>query len=309
LIQPLSVCPFEDYRPVLQAAGRAFCGESFFAPGPWDEPALWLHLTEEPPAGAAKIQPCASPLTLQNAPQDAWAYLRAARFTSRPGHADQLHLDLWWRGYNLAQDAGTFRYNAPPPWDNRLSSAFVHNTITLHGEDQMTRAGKFLYLDWAQADCTSHDNSADGCWERITARHDGYRRRGVLHYRSVTTFEDGVWLVEDSLLPAAAQALKPLQGRLHWLLPDWPYKWQPGELQIKSPHGWVTLQIFSPSGHALQISLLRAGETLRGPAQAPVWMGWVSPTYGVKQPALALLADFEGSLPIQLTTEWSFPKV
>ena len=33
---------------------------------------------------------------------------------------DQLHLDLWWRGLNIAQDAGTYLYNADPPWDNPL---------------------------------------------------------------------------------------------------------------------------------------------------------------------------------------------
>ena len=82
---------------------------------------------------------------------ETWAYLRAARFTGRPGHADQLHLDLWWCGLNVAQDAGTYLYNAPPPWDNALARSEVHNTLVVNGLEQMTRAGRFLYLERAQA--------------------------------------------------------------------------------------------------------------------------------------------------------------
>ena len=129
-----------------------------------------------------------------------WAYLRAARFTSRPGHADQLHLDLWWQGLNLAQDPGTYRYTAAPPWDNALASTLVHNTLSVDGREQMTRAGRFLYLDWAQA---SPARARPGCrmapGSGSRASHDGYRRLGVTHQRQVTAFQDGRWLVEDSL--------------------------------------------------------------------------------------------------------------
>jgi hypothetical protein len=47
---------------------------------------------------------------------------------------------------------GTFRYTAPAPWDNSLARTLVHNTIELNHQDQMKRAGRFLWLDWAQAE-------------------------------------------------------------------------------------------------------------------------------------------------------------
>jgi hypothetical protein len=103
-----------------------------------------------------------SPYTIHCPDGSSWAYLRLAHFKSRPGHADQLHLDLWWRGMNIAMDAGTFSYNNPPPWDNALSTTHVHNTITINGKDQMTRAGQFLWLDWAQAAVVTHDLDLTG---------------------------------------------------------------------------------------------------------------------------------------------------
>jgi putative peptidoglycan lipid II flippase len=53
-ILPLSDCDFADFRPVVQAGSRAFCGASAYAPGPWDELADWLSPpdTSEPAAPA-----------------------------------------------------------------------------------------------------------------------------------------------------------------------------------------------------------------------------------------------------------------
>ncbi|MEX1071664.1 MAG: heparinase II/III family protein [Anaerolineales bacterium] len=148
-ILPLSVQAFEDYRPALQAASLAFRGGSALANGIWDEMALWFGID---PAGQRR--------DIENGPiriegKNSWAYLRAAQFQERPGHADQLHLDLWWRGLNIAQDAGSYLYTAPQPWDNALTSARVHNTLTVSGREPMTRAGRFLWLDWAQGKVVS----------------------------------------------------------------------------------------------------------------------------------------------------------
>ena len=83
--------------------------------------------------------------------ENSWALIRAGRYTRRPFQADQLHVDLWWQGINLARDAGTYLYNGPPPWNNGLAGTAVHNTVTVDHHDQMRRAGRFLWVDWAQA--------------------------------------------------------------------------------------------------------------------------------------------------------------
>ena len=116
----LTICPFSDFRPVVQAASLAFTGEKPFKDGPWNEMALWfgqkLSLIER---YAHSKRP--SQKFLLESP-NSWAYFRAVKFSSRPSHADQLHLDLWWRGMNIARDAGTYLYNSASPWDNSLRS-------------------------------------------------------------------------------------------------------------------------------------------------------------------------------------------
>ncbi|MBL1196642.1 MAG: hypothetical protein HND51_20020, partial [Chloroflexi bacterium] len=108
-ILPLSTCTFEDYRPTVQAANLAFNEEQYFEAGPWGEMALWFGLPPAEKASPLNAQRPAgiitdTPHVLRNPNHKSWAYLRAARFTDRPGHADQLQLDLWWRGLNVAQD-------------------------------------------------------------------------------------------------------------------------------------------------------------------------------------------------------------
>ncbi len=319
-ILPLSNCGFDDYRPVLQASARAFLGEPTLPCGAWDEMGVWLgevgeeYSRQESGAGAGLIPVPDRLLVLRSS--HSWAYLRAANFMNRPGHADQLHLDLWWRGQNIALDAGTYLYNADPPWDNALARSLVHNTVTVNGLDQMTRVGRFLWLDWAQASGISLKQAEDGSWERGVAEHTGYRKLGVAHRRVVTAYRDNRWLVEDSLVPDNSKISPgdpPLAIRLHWLLPDWEWTLTRQEkranLQIVSPQGIIILSLsWSESqAHPATIQLVRAGELIAGSGAASPILGWYSPTYGVKVPALSYSLTLQSGLPCLLTSEWQLP--
>jgi hypothetical protein len=328
-LMPLTTLPFSDYRPIIQAARQAFAGERPFEAGPWDEMRLWLAPEDEdldlvnassqikgdPPP---ELGTGHGPHILRSKNSQSWAYLRVARFQHRPGHADQLHVDLWWQGINLAQDAGTFLYNASPPWNNSLTHTGVHNTVMINGQEQMHRAGRFLYLDWAQAEIvpTAAGSSPTQC--SLTAQHDGYRKMGIIHRRSVEE-KSGKWRIVDMALPVAWNSrLLDAEVRLHWLLPDVPWQLEPEATRISlhlffpqgTIHLWITSQAQSslPSENpAPRFSVFRAGERLVGlePPQ-PTW-GWASPTYGTKVPALALVYRVSGHLPITLLSEWVLP--
>ncbi len=306
LILPLSSTPFDDFRPTVQAAARAFLRTGLPA-GAWDELSLWLGLpVKEHTAGSEAY------MADHLRGRDSWAYLRASRFKSRLAHMDQLHFDLWWRGLNVARDAGTYLYNAEAPWDNPLVSTRVHNTVTVDGREQMTRGGRFLTLDWFPAYSKSRIETDEKVLGRTLAYHKGYRRLGVRHERVATVFTDGHWAVDDHLVFA-----KPGEHafRLHWLLLDG--EWEIGkrdagiELRVKSPHGWIRLLVrseFRIPGPELHVSLVRAGELLYGQRQVLPFEGWSSPTYGVKVPALSLAAEVTSSKYFSLISEFFFPK-
>jgi hypothetical protein len=189
----------------------------------------------------------------------------------------------------------------------------------------MTRAGRFLWLDRAQAQLVAHERAQDGAWERLTARHDGYRRLGLLHQRAVTAFQEGRWLVEDSLLKVGKLKaeglerddltlnLQPVTCNLHWLLPDW--EWEiivntesSTEIRLRSPWGWVMVKIQAGERAKLAgVQIVRAGQMLYGSGEAEPFLGWVSLTYGQKQPALSLTVAAAGIPPISMTTSWLLP--
>jgi len=306
-IFPLTTLPFSDFRPVADAAARAFLGYAL-TPGPWDEMALWFGLPRTENLLEIPRYHGSDHIYAPNS----WGYLRAARYRSRPSHADQLHFDLWWRGLNITLDPGTYHYNAPPPWDNALTSTLVHNTVTVEGREQMTRVSRFLYLDWADAAAQEHSANGASVIQRVSAQTGAYARLGIHHNRTVTVSADERWLVEDELLN---QRQEMRVFRLHWLLPDWEWEVEERgsifEIGLKSPQGWVTLRLsIQPSTFQHSASLVRAGEVMWGNlADCPPTRGWFSPTYSVKNPALSLAVEVQSAETVRFTTEFKFPTI
>ncbi len=297
-ILPLTVQPFADHRPVLQTAAASFQGGEAFEPGPWDEMRLWLA---NPRVAANPAKSAALRLEGDNS----WAYLRAATFSNRPGHADQLHLDLWWQGLNIACDGGSYLYNAPHPWDNALSSTRAHNTISIAGRDQMQRAGRFLWLDWSQAQLLEEQRDDSGNLIAARVAHNGYRSMNLRHERLVRLTNTDEWEIVDQLIRSSGHSGE-LAATLYWHMPDLQWRLQDETLTLDSQFGPIQIQ-FSSSANA-KASLLRAGDVLAGPAQPDPILGWRSPTYAKKEPALCLLLEAQGSAPLSFTTRWSFPR-
>jgi hypothetical protein len=236
--------------------------------------------------------------------------VRAGHYTRRPFQADQLHVDLWWHGLNLARDAGTYLYNGQPPWNNGLARTAVHNTVTVDRRDQMRRAGRFLWLDWAQASGRSFSaplsaspskTSADSpnCFE---GEHDGYRRLGVKHRRIVQCVTEDAWVIVDDLLGAGEHEL-----RLHWLLPDLPFEViadSPLCAVLSADKQRFRWNVFSSSSGSA--ALIRGGKILAGNIELrdrdEDLLGWESPTYGELCPAISLLYRAKALLPVRIVT-------
>jgi len=302
LILPLSVTLFNDFRATVQAAARAFL--RFQMPGGvWDEMSLWLGLGAHEKAYESSLY-----LADHLHGRDSWAYLRASTFPSRLGHMDQLHLDLWWHGLNVAQDTGTYLYNADLPWDNPLVTSRVHNTVTVDGRDQMARGGRFMTLDWFPAYSKSVVATDETVLGQVMAYHKGYR--GVRHERVVTVYTDERWVIEDKLI-----SKKPHTYRLHWLLPDWEWeietREQGVEISLKSPYGRIVLVLQSDTQLSILnslFSIVRAGEVVFGQRDVQPYEGWSSPTYGQKVPALSLAVEMKSISDAKFLSEFIFPK-
>jgi len=298
-IFPLTSLPHDDFRPVVDAAAKAFLHEDIYNQSNLAEMADWFDLKAA--VNPHPAQPQASDM-LKIDGAEGRAFIHAARFTDRPSHADQLHVDLWWRGVNIACDPGTYQYNAQPPWDNALISTQVHNTLTLDGKDQMLRAGRFLWLDWAQAEVLAYEVDDEGKLSWVTAEHNGFKSLDALHQRTLSA-SDKKWTVTDRIMPYGKTKGKEHEVRLSWLLPNWDWQIETeNKLHISGPKFSFSLEILGAEG----MNLFRAGENIYGDMEAQQIWGWRSPTYGEKEPALLVVAVLSGQPPMKIESIWRF---
>jgi hypothetical protein len=299
LILPLAIGEYGDFRSLLRL-DASILGRLALQPGPWDEAAVWF--AGNPPT-AAETKPLPIPKVetgyhrLGNA--DSWAMVRAGRYTRRPFQADQLHVDLWWRGINLARDAGTYLYNGEPPWNNGMARTAVHNTVTVDRRDQMRRAGRFLWVDWALASGRCYSSADQTAPDSFDGEHDGYRRVGVKHRREVQWLHGAGWVIVDDLLGTGEH-----EARLHWLAADLPFDVvdQPFQVTFTSELGrirWIFLASRPGEG-----GIIRGGESTAGEIAGAdtELLGWESPTYGELRPAVSLVYQTHARLPVRFVT-------
>lgn len=307
LLLPLSDRPREDFRPTLQAGTLLLRGERALEPGPWDDLACWLgllpHSTGEAQAAVRGFPtggdfPQSGLHRLASGPVR--GILRAVRFHGRPGHSDQLHFDLWWRGFNLACDAGSYLYNAPPPWQNPFSGAWCHNTLLVDGCEPMQAAGRFLWLGWGEARLGCRWTSPDGQVRLVEACRRGFRPGGIVHRRTALICGEDYVVIVDALQGAGEHLLE-----LNWLLPDMEWRLADGGLSFRTPAGPAALEV-----PGAELAIFRAGEAVHGglPDAASEPYGWHSPTYAVRRPALQIVCRARTRLPARLTSVWRLGK-
>ncbi len=300
-----------DYRPTLQALSLRFCGKNLFPPGHWDELNTWFPSPRPESIPEAASSPNPDSIfndTLLRVGDDAnWGLMQTLGYQGRPAHDDQLNVHLWRNGKPLSLDAGTYRYNALPPWNNGLKSAFVHNSLIINHMEPMTDAGKFLWLDWDRARVLSRDDHS------ASAEHTAFRRIGLSHVRRLEKTADG-WRITDQVNPLNYSAMRNSRYRLHWLLADQPFEVRDENngFCLKTASFSLRFSSLSTSSGMLALQVIRAGETvfayrnMQEKAKIQALSGWVSPTYGEKRPALSVIVTASAPPPFEIRSEWQF---
>jgi asparagine synthase (glutamine-hydrolysing) len=269
----------------VQATHFLSTGQRRLETGPWDEDLLWLfgpQALEKPVNSAPRsdlVAPVGGYLTLRST--HGFAFTRAAKFRHRPAQADMLHVDIWWRGLNIALDPGTYSYNSAAPWNNSLSGTRYHNTVTVDSLDQMDRAGRFLWLPWLRGASLNNIHSKTGHLAAWEGTHNGYLRLQdpVWYRRSLIRLGDDHWLIIDSL-----SARKVHEYRLHWLLIDAPHQFNAVRQTIDLQTACGNYRIVTASDSKSSRCRLD-----RGDAASPV--GWRSKYYHHREPALAVSTE------------------
>ena len=260
LLFQLTSRPIADFRPLLVHLAIAAGREPSVPAGACDEEAVWFGRDAATARAGASPSGSAGAYHVLRGPAS-FAFVHAGRHQHRPSHADQLHLDLWIAGTNVAIDLGTYRYTAPAPWANALADARVHNVPLPDGTTQARRLGRFFWLDWPAADVLATATGEDT--DALVAEVALIGERGATARRLVARAKDR-YVVVDRCRPAG--------GTVRWNLPVTTSIEVAGNGLCGDGPGWWLRCRGGTGSRALE----------RDPAVPG--SGWASPTYGGLEP-------------------------
>lgn len=283
LLSPWTTCDCRDYRPLINALSYITRRKRAFESGPWDEELLWFFGQEsldseiEPYHLQSESYPTTGLHILRNS-ENTFGMFRCGTVRDRFGQADQLHVDIWWNGFNIAIDGGSYLYNDELQYHRYFMGTKSHNTVTVDSQDQMLLYRRFKWLYWTKAHLLNYsDKYAEG-------EHCGYRRLGnaLTHRRAFKTLGASSFLVED-FLTQNGNTIHAFD--LHWLIQDFPwtvYKIEENKYVITfvTPKG--NYYLFIESDKDAELTINRAKDDILCPD------GWQSGYYGEKRPALSL---------------------
>jgi hypothetical protein len=180
-------------------------------------------------------------------------------------HADALSVEVRHRGVDILADPGTYCYHGEPQWRSYFRSTRAHNTLELDGTDQSASGGPFLWTRHARSRVLDHGHS------RWQAEHHGYAPAAV-HRRTVELDGPLVRIVDEIHGAASREGVLSFHlGPQVDVVLDGPsarLRWAGGSADL-----------------ALPTSLCWTAH--RGETSPP--LGWYSPGFGRKQPAVTLV--------------------
>jgi hypothetical protein len=188
------------------------------------------------------------------------------------GHADANSIWLSLDDAPIFVDAGTYLYHSGGDWRDAFRGTRAHNTLCLGGRDQSPIWGPFNWGPPARARLLAAEPGPD--W-RLVADHDGYVRRfGVRHRRELRATPGGFLLV-DSLIgrPCATEA-------------ECSFQLAPGLAVTGAGLDWTVAR---GEQTLLRLGFGAPGEVVVFNGDETRRRGWVSPAFGVKQPAPQLV--------------------
>ena len=220
LIGSWTECDYTDYRPLVQALSLIVRGAKAFSAGPWDEEAFWFignsvsECDVEPISLNSNASFIHQGLYVFRHSSSDFLVMRSGNVSSRYGQqADQLHVDIFSGGRNIAIDPGSYNYNRSLSIHNWFRGTLSHNTVIVGDMDQMIPHRKFKYLNWTKG-LAEHVNLNN--YPSIVGVHDGYTRlEGKWCHARVLVNIDKSLFVLDRVWPLKS-IVEGTQIRLHW---------------------------------------------------------------------------------------------
>ena len=134
LLFPIS--SYHDYLSTAKALMTLISGEDCAT----SEEVIWFYNKSGKRIIADTLTAAIPFLAVEN--NNITVFMNSHKYKRRPGHMDQLHVDMWIDGKNVFCDCGTYSYTQG--LGDELRSTRGHNTVLVNGKEQMKTLGRFL---------------------------------------------------------------------------------------------------------------------------------------------------------------------
>ncbi len=254
----LSGAHFRDYRPQLQALAGVLGMDAGLDTY---EDHQWYGLN----AGASDIwSPAHGIHQFANGgyyiirEPETLTFIKCGSYKDRPSQADNLHLDIWYRGENILLDGGSYKYNTDEETVRYFSGTASHNTVMIaypDDKDQMLKGGRFIWYYWTQRIDALLQEAKENFLFNGAIHVFTYIDKGIVHKRKIVK----------------------KRGIPEWVITD----------EVSGPLGIVTKQLWHAPVAAQQKMEIEAfgldGESKRTKLPLCVQDGWYSSLYGQKE--------------------------
>ncbi|WP_051294811.1 heparinase II/III family protein [Maridesulfovibrio bastinii] len=211
------------------------------------------------------------------------------------GHADALSVYLSAGGNEFLIDPGTYAYHTDRKWRDYFRGTSAHNTIRVDGEDQSVIGGNFLWRDKAEA--KPLEISLGGAIESFTGMHNGYSRLSdpVTVERSIS-FErrNSIVKIEDRLECSSSHTVEQF-----WHFSEKCCLSNPSNGIVVAENGGWRMTMSFPKNSDIKI--------ISGQEDPP--LGWISRSYGAKEPCSVVVCTKEIKNSSVLRVEFLIEKI
>lgn len=198
LIFPLSSCDYLNYKPQLNTLNYIINGKKLYEDGKHEEDLLWF-------CGLEAVKSNIISSIIRETKQfevggyyiirgnNSLGMIRCTKHSHRPGQADMLHFDLWYKGTNILTDIGSYSYNPEEEFEDYFNATKNHNTITINDENQTRKGPRFLTLDWPEGYLNEFDFDEDRIL--FSGYHTAYEN---IHTRKIE-YKENCYVITDEI--------------------------------------------------------------------------------------------------------------
>lgn len=199
---------YRDYRPQLNCLFQFLVGEQLYELGKkcWSEEATWFSakqigaLNYEKPAQTVGWHTFKDGGYYLLREHDGLTFIRCGNHKDRPLQADNLHIDIWYKGKNVLYDGGSYKYNTSDDMIRYFMGTASHNTVMLDDNDQMLKGARFIWYNWTQKTVASVEEKDHYMFTGEISAFS-YLDQDIRHRRTVSKRKDKpVWLITDSIV-------------------------------------------------------------------------------------------------------------